>query len=33
LDERALFTWNGLTFQITYQGGPSGNSVVLTRLA
>jgi hypothetical protein len=33
LDEGAVFSQNGMTFQITYQGGPRGNSVVLTRLA
>jgi hypothetical protein len=33
LDEGASFSQDGLTFQITYQGGPGGNSVVLTRLA
>jgi hypothetical protein len=33
LDEGALFSQNGMTFQISYQGGPGGNSVVLTRLA
>jgi hypothetical protein len=33
LDEGAVFSQDGLTFQITYQGGPQGNSVVLTRLA
>ena len=32
LDEGATFTQDGLTFQITYQAGPGGNSVVLTRL-
>jgi hypothetical protein len=32
LDEGATFTQDGLTFQITYQGGLGGNSVVLTRL-
>jgi hypothetical protein len=32
LDEGAVFSQNGMTFQITYQGGPRGNSVVLTRL-
>jgi hypothetical protein len=32
LDEGAVFSQNGLTFQITYRGGPRGNSVVLTRL-
>src|SRR5262249_28789021 len=33
LDEGAEFDQDGLVFQITYQGGPGGNSVVLTRLA
>jgi hypothetical protein len=33
LDEGATFSQCGLTFQITYQGGPAGNSVVLTRIA
>jgi hypothetical protein len=33
LDEGATFMQDGLTFQITYQGGPGGNSVVLTRLS
>jgi hypothetical protein len=33
LDEGAIFSQNGMTFQITYRGGPRGNSVVLTRLA
>jgi hypothetical protein len=33
LDEGATFEQGGLTFQITYQGGPAGNSVVLTRIA
>jgi hypothetical protein len=33
LDEGATFSQDGFTIQITYQGGPSGNSVVLTRLA
>jgi hypothetical protein len=33
LDEGAVFSQNGMTFLITYQGGPRGNSVVLTRLA
>jgi hypothetical protein len=32
LDEGAVFTQNGYQFQITYQGGTSGRSVVLTRL-
>jgi hypothetical protein len=32
LDEGAVFSQNRLTFQITYQGGPQGNRVVLTRL-
>jgi hypothetical protein len=33
LDEGATFTQDGILFQITYQGGPDGNSVVLTRLS
>jgi hypothetical protein len=33
LDEGAVFTQDGLTFEITYQGGPRGTSVVLARLA
>jgi hypothetical protein len=33
LGEGATFMQGGLTFQITYQGGPGGNSVVLTRLS
>jgi hypothetical protein len=33
LPEGATFTQDGFTFQITYQGGPDGDSVVLTRLA
>src|SRR5262249_46280806 len=33
LDEGAVFNQDGLLFQITYRGGPSGTSVVLTRLA
>jgi hypothetical protein len=33
LDEGAVFSQNGMTFLITYQGGPRGNSVVLTHLA
>jgi hypothetical protein len=33
LPEGASFTQGGFTFQITYQGSPGGNSVVLTRLA
>jgi hypothetical protein len=33
LDEGATFTQDGILFQITYQGGPDGHSVVLTRLA
>jgi hypothetical protein len=33
LPEGAVFTKDGCQFQITYQGGTSGNSVVLTRLA
>ena len=32
LDEGATFSQDGFTFQITYQGGPNGNSVVLTRV-
>jgi hypothetical protein len=32
LDEGATFTQGGFMFQITYQGGPDGNSVVLTRV-
>jgi hypothetical protein len=32
LDEGAVFSQDGLLFQITYQGGPNGNSVVLTRV-
>jgi hypothetical protein len=32
LDEGAVFTQDGMLFQITYQGGPDGNSVVLTRV-
>jgi hypothetical protein len=30
LDEGAIFSQNGMLFQITYQGGSRGNSVVLT---
>jgi hypothetical protein len=33
LDEGATFMQSGILFQITYEGGPDGNSVVLTRLA
>jgi hypothetical protein len=33
LAEGANFTHGGFTFQITYQGGPGGNSVVITRVA
>jgi hypothetical protein len=33
LGEGAIFTQGGVTFQITYQGGPDGKSVVVTRLA
>jgi hypothetical protein len=33
LDEGATFTQDGILFQITYQGGPDGNSVVLTRVS
>jgi hypothetical protein len=33
LDEGATFMQGGLTFQITYQAGPGGNSVVLTCVA
>jgi hypothetical protein len=32
LDEGATFIQGGLTFQITYQGGDAGNSVVVTRM-
>jgi hypothetical protein len=32
LDEGAVFAQDGMLFQITYQGGPGGNSVVLTRV-
>src|SRR5262249_38295616 len=32
LPEGAIFTQGGSTFRITYQGGPGGNSVVLTCL-
>jgi len=32
LDEGATFMQGGILFQITYQGGPDGNSVVLTRV-
>jgi hypothetical protein len=32
LDEGAIFDQGGFQFQITYQGGPGSNSVVLTRL-
>ena len=32
LAEGATFTQDGMLFQITYQGGPNGNSVVLTRV-
>jgi hypothetical protein len=32
LDEGAVFTQRGYHFQITYQGGTGGDSVVLTRL-
>jgi hypothetical protein len=32
LDEGAVFEQDGLLFQITYQGGPDGHSVVLTRV-
>jgi hypothetical protein len=32
LEEGAVFTQDGLLFQITYQGGPDGHSVVLTRV-
>jgi hypothetical protein len=32
LDEGAVFSQDGMSFQITYQGGPNGNSVVLTRV-
>ena len=33
LAEGAVFTQGGYQFQITYQGGTGGDSVVLTRLA
>jgi hypothetical protein len=33
LDEGAIFTQSGYQFQITYQGGTGGDSVVLTRQA
>jgi hypothetical protein len=33
LDEGAVFEHDGLLFRITYQGGPEGHSVVLTRVA
>jgi hypothetical protein len=33
LDEGATFVQDGILFQITYQGGPDSQSVVLTRLA
>jgi hypothetical protein len=33
LDEGAIVTQGGYQFQITYQGGTGGDSVVLTRLA
>jgi hypothetical protein len=33
LDEGASFDQGGFTFQITYHGGPSNNSVVLTRVS
>jgi hypothetical protein len=33
LDEGAVFTQGGYQFQITYQGGTGGSSVVVTRLA
>ena len=33
LDEGADFSQGGYQFQITYQGGTGGSSVVLTRLA
>jgi hypothetical protein len=33
LDEGATFSQGDFTFQITYQGGPNGNSVVLTRVS
>jgi hypothetical protein len=33
LDEGAIFSQGDFTFQITYQGGPNGNSVVLTRVS
>jgi len=33
LDEGTVFTQGGYQFQITYQGGTGGSSVVLMRLA
>jgi hypothetical protein len=33
LDEGPTFSQDGFTFQITYHGGPSGTSAVLTRVA
>jgi hypothetical protein len=33
LAEGATFTQGGFTLQITYQGGPNGTSVVITRVA
>jgi hypothetical protein len=33
LDEGAVFTVGGLQFQITYHGGPGGNSVVVSMVA
>lgn len=33
LADGAIFTQDGFQFQITYQGGPGGNSVVVTRVA
>ena len=33
LDEGATFMQDGILFQITYEGGPDGHCVVLTRLA
>jgi hypothetical protein len=33
LDEGAVFDKDGFSFQITYQGGPAGANVVLTRVA
>jgi hypothetical protein len=33
LDEGATFSQGDITFQISYQGGPNGNSLVLTRVS